>query len=98
MPHIDGRYASVGVVAEVIEQGELPGGLPALVVRGDRRATIGTGVPGHRRPPCGWRPRRSTSPSPPRAAVDLAREYRAVLENILLTPRRGAGSPRSCAR
>jgi ATP-dependent Lon protease len=46
VPHIDGRYASVGVVAEVVEQGELPGGMAAIVVRGDLRATIGTGVPG----------------------------------------------------
>src|SRR5580692_288995 len=46
VPHIDGRYAAVGVVAEVMEQGDLPGGLPAIVVRGDCRASIGAGVPG----------------------------------------------------
>ena len=34
VPHIDGRYGSVGVVSEVVERGELPGGLPALVVSG----------------------------------------------------------------
>ena len=38
VPHIDGRYASVGVVAEIVELGELPGGTPAMVVRGLERA------------------------------------------------------------
>ena len=46
VPHIEGRYASVGVIAEVMEEGALPGGLQAVAVRGDQRATIGTGVPG----------------------------------------------------
>jgi ATP-dependent Lon protease len=40
VPHIDGRYTTVGVIAELIEQGELPGGLPAIVVRGDQRAVL----------------------------------------------------------
>src|ERR1700693_4260571 len=46
VPHIDGRYANVGVIAEVMDEGALPGGLDAIVIRGDQRATIGTGVPG----------------------------------------------------
>ncbi len=46
VPHIEGRYASVGVIAEVMEEGSLPGGLEAIAIRGDQRATIGTGVPG----------------------------------------------------
>src|ERR1700739_820396 len=46
VPHIDGRYANVGVIAEVMEEGALPGGLDAIVIRGDQRATIGTSVPG----------------------------------------------------
>ncbi len=46
VPHIEGRYASVGVIAEITEEGALPGGLQAVAVRGDQRATIGTGVPG----------------------------------------------------
>src|SRR5579871_3308595 len=46
VPYVDGRYASVGVVAEVVEQGQLPGGVAAIVVRGDSRASIGTAVPG----------------------------------------------------
>jgi ATP-dependent Lon protease len=88
VPHIEGRYASVGVIAEVMEEGALPGGLPAVAVRGDRRATIGTGVPGTGA--ALWveaEPIQDGEPTP--AAAELSREYRAVLENILLS--RGAG-------
>ena len=87
VPHIEGRYASVGVVAEVLEQGELPGGLPAIVVRGDQRASIGTGVPGTGQ--ALWVEAEPLVETEPTTAVsELAREYRAVLENILLS--RGA--------
>ena len=88
VPHIDGRFASVGVVAEVMEEGDLPGGTPAVAIRGDHRATIGTGVPGTGE--ALWveaEPIEEPEATP--AAIELAREYRAVLENILHT--RGAG-------
>jgi ATP-dependent Lon protease len=87
VPHIEGRYASVGVIAEVMEEGALPGGLPAVAVRGDQRAAIGTGVPGTG--DALWveaEPLNDDDVTP--AASELAREYRAVLENILLS--RGA--------
>jgi ATP-dependent Lon protease len=87
VPHIEGRYASVGVIAEVMEEGALPGGLPAVAVRGDQRASIGTGVPGTGA--ALWveaEPLADGEATP--AASELAREYRAVLENILLS--RGA--------
>ncbi len=87
VPHIEGRYASVGVIAEVMEEGSLPGGLPAVAVRGDQRAAIGTGVPGTGE--ALWveaEPLLDDDATP--AATELAREYRAVLENILLS--RGA--------
>ena len=48
----------------------------------------GQGCPG-RATPCGWRPSRSIDAEPSEEAGELAREYRAVLENILLS--RGAG-------
>ena len=88
VPHIEGRYAGVGVIAEIMEEGALPGGLQAVAVRGDQRATIGTAVPGTGA--ALWveaEPLSDGEPTP--AAVELAREYRAVLENILLS--RGAG-------
>jgi ATP-dependent Lon protease len=87
VPHIEGKYASVGVIAEVMEEGDLPGGLPAVAVRGDQRASIGTGVPGTG--DALWveaEPLDDGDATP--AASELAREYRAVLENILLS--RGA--------
>ena len=87
VPHIEGRYSSVGVIAEVMEEGTLPGGLEAIAVRGDQRATIGTGVPGTG--DALWieaEPLDDGEATP--AVVELAREYRAVLENILLS--RGA--------
>ncbi len=88
VPFVDGRYTSVGVVAEVRERGALPGGLPAIVVHGEERALIGTGVPGTG--DALWVEGETVEePAPSPAAADLAREYRAVLENILHS--RGAG-------
>jgi ATP-dependent Lon protease len=87
VPHIEGRYASVGVISEIMEEGALPGGLQAVAVRGDQRATIGTGVPG-----TGAALWVEAEPlvegEPTSTANELSREYRAVLENILLS--RGA--------
>src|ERR1700689_216409 len=87
VPHIKGRYATIGVIAEVMEEGSLPGGLEAIVIRGDQRATIGTGVPGTG--DALWVEAEALDDGESTAAVvELAREYRAVLENILLS--RGA--------
>ncbi len=88
VPFIEGRYAAVGVIAEVMESGELPGGLPAVAVRGLERARLGTAVPGTGR--ALWvEVEVLPEGEPTEEAVELGREYRAVLENILLT--RGAG-------
>jgi ATP-dependent Lon protease len=83
VPRLDGRYARVGTVAKVEDSGELPSGLRAVVVRGLHRATVGVGVPA----PAGsalWVQAGAVddaAPSP--RARELAREYRAVIENIL---------------
>src|SRR5271154_6848726 len=82
VPHIEGRFAAVGVIAEVMEEGDLPGGLPAVAIRGDRRAVIGTGVPGTGDALWG-EAEPITEPAPTPAANELAREYRPVLGNIL---------------
>ena len=88
VPHIEGRYSTVGVIAEVTDEGALPGGLQAVAIRGDQRATIGTAVPGTG--DALWVEAEPLDEGEPtEAAVELAREYRAVLENILLS--RGAG-------
>ena len=92
VPFIDGRYASVGVVAEVAERGELPGGMAAVAVRGVERARLGTAVPGTGR--ALWVEVELVGETvgdadDPTTAVELAREYRAVVENILVS--RGVG-------
>ena len=88
VPFIDGRYASVGVVAEVMEAGQLPGGMPAVAVRGVERARLGTAVPGTGH--ALWvEVEVIAEGAAAEEAVELAREYRAVVENILLS--RGAG-------
>ncbi|HEX7442689.1 MAG TPA: LON peptidase substrate-binding domain-containing protein, partial [Acidimicrobiales bacterium] len=84
VPFIDGRYAAVGVVAEVMETGELPGGMGAVAVRGVERARLGTAVPGTGQ--ALWVEVEIIPEEPVSAdATELAREYRAVLENILLS-------------
>src|SRR5947208_1398585 len=42
----DGRYSRVGTVAHIENNGTLPGGTPALVVRATGRAYVGAGVIG----------------------------------------------------
>ncbi len=88
VPKVEGRFATVGVVAEVVERGDLPGGLQAAAIRGVERAVLGSAVPGTGR--ALWV---ESSPvvegEPDERAQQLAREYRAVLENILES--RGAG-------
>lgn len=82
VPKIGARYASVGTVARIEHRRRLRGGLSALVVSGLARARIGTGVPG-----TGSALWVNVQPVPPVPATvradELAREYRAVVENIL---------------
>jgi ATP-dependent Lon protease len=42
----DGRYAHVGTIARIENRGNLPGGMPALVIRATTRADVGVGVIG----------------------------------------------------
>src|SRR5205823_5553523 len=80
----DGHYARVGTVARIEEMGRTPGGTTALVLRGLHRASIGSGIAGtgdatwvqiepHPDPTHGFSTR----------TLELAREYRATVENIL---------------
>ena len=89
VPRLDnGRYANVGTIAAVETTGELPSGLRAVVVRGITRARVGAGVPGTGS--ALWvqvEPVEDAAPT--ERAVELAREYRAVVENVL--EYRGAG-------
>jgi ATP-dependent Lon protease len=83
VPLIDGRYSAIGVIAEVVEAGPLPGGMQAVVVQGLERASLGTAVPGTGK--ALWVQVEAVEAGMASVeAVELAREYRAVLENILL--------------
>jgi ATP-dependent Lon protease len=82
VPRVDGRYARVGVVAHIEDRGGLPNGTPALVVRGEQRASIGAGVSGTG--PALWVAAEPIDdPEPSSRARDLAREYRAAARNLL---------------
>ena len=83
-----GRFARVGTVAQVERSGALPGGTPAVVVQALERATIGaaTAAAG----PALWvNVEIVEEPTAPDAAVEAARELRAVFEAI--AEHRGAG-------
>src|SRR6476659_5626983 len=45
-PRLEDRYASVGVVAEIVQLGRLRNGDEAAVIKADRRVRIGSGVSG----------------------------------------------------
>ncbi|MDP9329884.1 MAG: endopeptidase La [Actinomycetota bacterium] len=83
VPRLGTAYARVGTVGKVEDVGRLPSGLEAVVIRGLHRALIGAGVAG-----TGDATWVQIEPSPdPEASTEharaLAREYRAVLENIV---------------
>jgi ATP-dependent Lon protease len=82
VPKVEGRYARVGTISVIEESGRLPSGVHGLVVRGLQRARIGAGVPGTGS--ALWvqiEPVEETSGGDD--VAELAREYRAVTENIL---------------
>lgn len=45
-PRLDDRYPTHGVIASIVQVGRMPGGAQAAVVRGERRAHIGSGTTG----------------------------------------------------
>ncbi|MGK2880030.1 MAG: endopeptidase La [Mycobacterium sp.] len=45
-PRLDDRYPTYGVIASIVQVGRVAGGGPAAVVRGERRAHIGSGTSG----------------------------------------------------
>ncbi|MEW6153877.1 MAG: endopeptidase La [Actinomycetota bacterium] len=90
VPRIDDRFARVGTIAKIEDRGDLPNGTKVVVVRGIERGVIGVGVPGLSAGPATWVEVEPVRPGPAsQRASDLAREYRAVVENIL--DERGAG-------
>jgi ATP-dependent Lon protease len=82
VPRVDGTYARVGTVAKIEELGQTRGGVEALVIRGISRSVVGVGVPGTGE--AVWvQSDPVDEPEPTVRARELAREYRAVIENIV---------------
>ncbi|ASR04987.1 endopeptidase La [Gordonia westfalica] len=46
-PRLDDRYPTYGVISSIVQVGRIPGGGLAAVVKGEQRAQIGAGTPGH---------------------------------------------------
>ena len=84
VPRVDGRYARVGTIAKIEDVGQLPGAASRpWSSAGCTAPSSGAGVPGTGDGPVGRGRARRGAPSPPRRAKELAREYRAVVENIV---------------
>src|SRR5438309_517813 len=83
VPRIEGRYGSIGTVARLGEGGELPTGAEAFMLRGEYRARLGTGQADIAGALC-VKAEPIVDPEPPsERATELAREYRAMLENLV---------------
>jgi ATP-dependent Lon protease len=79
VPQLENRYAKVGTIAHVENMGELPDGTVAAILRTVQRARIGAGVAGDGL----WvRADALDDPAPTSAQREVARELRAVLEQI----------------
>ncbi len=86
LPRSDGEYGRVGVVAEVIERGHSRGGAPAATVVGLHRGLAGAAVPSEEGEDEGLRiDVQEVHDGHPEDehTQELAREYRAVVEEIL---------------
>jgi ATP-dependent Lon protease len=82
VPRVDGDFASIGTIAQIENSGELPNGTLALVIRGVSRGRVGIGATG----PEGAlhvEVEPIDDPTPTVRAIELAKEYRAVVETIL---------------
>jgi len=86
LPRSDGEYGRVGVVAEVVERGHSRGGTPVATVVGLHRGLAGAAVPGEEGEGEGLRiDVQEVHDGHPEDehTLELAREYRAVVEEIL---------------
>src|ERR1700694_5112629 len=73
VPRIEGKFGTIGTVGRLGESAELPTGAEAFMIRGDYRARLG-----------GVQADPIADPEPPtEASLELAREYRALLENLV---------------
>ncbi|HUC55802.1 MAG TPA: endopeptidase La [Streptosporangiaceae bacterium] len=87
VPRINGRYAPVGVLGVVEQEGRLPNGKPGAVIRALSRVKIGAGTVG---PGAALWVLGTVTEEPPASlrAAELAKEYRGLAAAIL--QKRGA--------
>ncbi len=83
VPRIDGKYGTIGTAARLGESADLPTGAEAFMIRGEYRARLGGGqadIGGAL-----WvQADPMVEPEPPtEKTLELAREYRALLENLV---------------
>src|SRR5438270_5502088 len=83
VPKVDGKFGTIGTVARLGDSAELPTGAEAFMIRGEYRARLGGGqaeINGAllvKADPI-------LEPEPPtERALELMREYRALLENLV---------------
>jgi ATP-dependent Lon protease len=87
VPRIGGRYAPIGTLGVVEQEGRLPNGKPGAVIRGMSRVKIGAGTVG---PGAALWVLGTIDEEPPASsrAIELAKEYRGLAGAIL--QKRGA--------
>ncbi|TMF36930.1 MAG: endopeptidase La, partial [Chloroflexi bacterium] len=83
VPRIEGKFGAIGTAARLGESAELPTGAEAFMIRGEYRARLGSGqadIGGAL-----WvKADPILDPEPPtEKSVELGREYRALLENLV---------------
>ena len=82
VPRIDGQFGKIGTVARLGESAELPTGAEAFVIRGEYRAHLGSG-----QADIGGALWVKADPvpdgEPSEKSIELGREYRAMLENLV---------------
>jgi ATP-dependent Lon protease len=76
-------YARVGVIAEVVERIQLPGGASAVSLRGLHRGVAGAAQPGRDGSLRVEVEERPDVALPPSRTIELEREYRAIVDEIL---------------
>ena len=82
VPRIDGQFGKIGTVARLGESAELPTGAEAFIIRGDYRARLGSGqadIGGA----LGVKAAPVPDGEPSEKAIELGREYRAMLETLV---------------
>src|SRR5476651_1863987 len=82
VPRVGGTFSAIGTVAQLVETGKLPTGADVSILQGLHRARIGSG-----QSDIGGALWVQVEPlpdgEPTDAARELAREYRALIENLL---------------